>query len=232
MTLITTAGSCCRPSDIPAEHRTKKQFCFIVGIVPGPSEPPDVTPYFQKTFTSLKEYRPPGRDETGPVQKLPVTAYDDTAVDGTVRQSKIEVHLVLTSVMANTPARNKLGAWQTATARLGCPWCLLRSQPKDASNGACVLGYEIPVLCGYTRDVQQVEIACMEPPWKSAGLDPPQNNRHLVGAPEIRLSQKAQEERDEAVEGGLIASNYAGSLGVSMFIRGLPYTTWVTIADE
>lgn len=184
-----------------------------------------MTPYFRKTLKALNDYRPRGRADGAPGKRLSVIAYDE--VDGQVLQTAIDVHLLLTSVIADTPARNKLARWMGCNARLGCPYCLLRGITNDSGKGTVFLGYHEEVHCGYTRIVEGVEVATMEQPWKR--LEPggpcPSNNKYLAGASEIRLSEKAHLDRDIAVEENRIAKNCAGSHGVSMFIRELPYTT-------
>ena len=50
----------CRCADLPYVFRSNRNFCHLLVIIPGPTEPANVEPYVEELFQDFKQHGPSG----------------------------------------------------------------------------------------------------------------------------------------------------------------------------
>lgn len=134
--------STCRCFDVDPRNLGKDDNTRPVIIIPGPKQPANLAPYLMPL---LEEFVKLGNCKDYP--KAGVKVKDSTGKEFLHRP-------YLSSVLADSPARNKISNWMGQRSYLGCGWCLFQGSfmPSGKQN---VKGREYQVLYfkGYNEEV-------------------------------------------------------------------------------
>jgi hypothetical protein len=191
--------------DLSKENSGQVRFTRPLVIIPGPNQPKNLQPYMQSLLLALSD----PFDET---KHIPITLKSG---------EKIKVKLILTGILADTPARNKMTLWNGPNSYLPCGWCKFEGTPQARVSGK--KGQTIYYF-GYKEPVELPNVGS-ELLW---GKKKKRKNLCKVGDKLLRISDSTQAHRGKEVDAdpkkNTPRSN--GCKGSSFVINQIPYASY------
>ena len=210
-----------RCANMPNLYRSKRKFCRVVALIPGPKEPPSMDPYVnlmvhefagvQRNEEQInRDYNVHDAGSKGKVCPL----LGSMSVDIPLVNYTTTHKFILGRVFGDTPALKKLSHHLGHSAYLGCPWCYGRGERGPGNKG---MYFPPTCTCGLFEEGERKAL-------KGGNMAACSGEEREVGEHEdYILDRSSQQAHAYAVDHHLAKPGNVGCKGTSTLIKGLPY---------